>query len=117
MLSCGVVVAVTMSSPLLVVGPVKVAPLANVAVPETFKFVNDPLEAVVAPMGVLSMAPPVIVAPEEAKVLAVVAPLKVVVPVTASVLCRVVAPVTPSVPPKLVTPVSTVNGFTPVAST
>jgi hypothetical protein len=91
----------------------KTAPLANVAVPETFKLVKFPVEAVVAPIGVLSMAPPVIVAPDEWKLLAVVEPLKVAVPLTARVLFKVVAPVTPSVPPKVVPPVPTANGFAP----
>jgi hypothetical protein len=94
-----------------VVGPFKETapvPVLNVPDPDCKKFpvavrlVNFPVEAVVTPMATLSMDPPVRVAPDEEKLFAVVAPL------------RVVAPVTPSVPPKVVAPVPTENVFDPV---
>jgi hypothetical protein len=98
--------------------PAPVPPLGTVRAElnesdEPLNVVNAPVEGVVAPIGVLSIEPPVMVAPEEAKVFAVVEPLKVAVPLTPSVLLKVVAPVTPNVPPKLVAPVPTVNGFAP----
>jgi hypothetical protein len=49
--------------------------------PEAAKDVNEPLAAIVPPIGVLFMEPPVIVALDEAKVFAVVEPFKETVPV------------------------------------
>jgi hypothetical protein len=69
--------------------------------PEEARFVNFPVDAVEAPIGVPSIEPPIMVAPDEAKVFAVVEPFRLVVPVTASE------------PPKLVAPVPTVNVFDP----
>jgi hypothetical protein len=77
-------------APETVVAPFKVilpVPVENVPVPdcaklpEEFKLVNDPVEAVVPPIGVPLIEPPVIVAPDEAKVFAVVAPFRETVPV------------------------------------
>jgi hypothetical protein len=42
--------------------------------------VNAPVEGVVAPIGVLLIEPPVMVAPDEAKVFAVVEPVKLFIP-------------------------------------
>lgn len=98
----------------------KPVPVANVPVPDCTKFpvavrlVNLPVDAVVTPIGMLSIEPPVSVAPDEANVLEVVEPLNVVVPVTPSVLFKVTPPVTPSVPPKVVPPLPTENAFDPL---
>jgi len=48
-------------------------PLSEIEV-VALRVVNFPVEAVVAPIGVLSIDPPVMVAPEEARVLAVTSP-------------------------------------------
>jgi hypothetical protein len=95
-------------------------PVENVPLPDCTKFpvavrfVNLPVEAVVAPIGILSIEPPLRVAPDEANVFAVVEPLRVVVPLTPSELLKVVAPVTPSEPPKVVPPLPTENAFDPL---
>jgi hypothetical protein len=70
--------------------------------PETPRVVNDPVDGVLPPIAILFIVPPVRVALDEEKLLAVVAPL------------RVVAPVTPRVPPKVVAPVPTENVLVPV---
>jgi hypothetical protein len=62
-------------------------PVENVPLPDCTKFpvavrfVNFPVDGVVAPMAMLSIEPPVSVAPDEANVFAVVAPFKETVPV------------------------------------
>jgi hypothetical protein len=95
-------------------------PVENVPLPDWIIFpvavsvVNFPVEGVLAPMAMLSIEPPVSVAPDEANVFAVVEPLNVAVPVTPRVLFKVVAPVTPRVPPKVVPPLPTENAFDPV---
>jgi hypothetical protein len=85
--SCGLVVEMKDAAPM-------------VTVPVAVRFVKLPVEGVVAPIGVLSIAPPVIVAPDEAKLFAVVAPVKVFVPVPLCVYPPVVMiPVTATIAP------------------
>jgi hypothetical protein len=59
----------------------KLATPLKVAVPEALSVVNAPVEGFDAPIGVLLIDPPVIVAPEEAKVFAMVEPFKETAPV------------------------------------
>jgi hypothetical protein len=67
--------------PLLVVVPLKIAPLLKVATPEILRLVNEPAAAVVPPIGVPLIVPPLIVALDEKKLLAVVVPFRETVPV------------------------------------
>jgi hypothetical protein len=75
-----VLLPVTAKVELNVVAPVtpRVVPIDAVVV--VVSVVNFPVDGVVEPIGVPLIEPPVTVAPEEAKVLAVVEPVKVFVP-------------------------------------
>lgn len=83
-------------------------PVLNVPVPFCEKFceaerlVKLPAAAVAAPIGVPLIEPPVIVAPDEARLFAVVRPFKLA------------APATVSEPPKVVAPLPTDNVLVPV---
>jgi len=72
-----VVFEVTARVELNVVAPVTPRVPPTVAFPVDANVVNLPVDGVVAPIGVLSMEPPVNVAPDEAKLFAVVAPKNV----------------------------------------